>query len=77
MLAQPQVAALGSVQELQHAAAGPYRLLGPPLRVDQAALAYPRPAPVLGADTRAVLSEAGLTGEEIDSLLAGGAAVAP
>ena len=37
--------ALGSVQELQHETAGAYRLIGPPLRVDQAALSYPSPAP--------------------------------
>jgi crotonobetainyl-CoA:carnitine CoA-transferase CaiB-like acyl-CoA transferase len=77
VLASPQVEALGSVQELQHASAGGYRLIGPPLRIDQAALRYPRPAPPLGADTRAVLAEAGIGPADIDHLVATGIAVAP
>jgi crotonobetainyl-CoA:carnitine CoA-transferase CaiB-like acyl-CoA transferase len=76
-LASPQVAALGSVQELRHATAGPYRLIGPPLRVGRAALSYPSPAPALGADTRAVLAEAGVPEEAIDHLISHGIAVAP
>jgi crotonobetainyl-CoA:carnitine CoA-transferase CaiB-like acyl-CoA transferase len=75
VLSREQVSALGSVQELQHATAGPYRLIGPPLRVDRAALRYPSPAPALGSDTRAVLTEAGLTAAEIGSLVEAGIAV--
>ena len=74
VLASPQVAALGSVQELEHGKAGPYRLISPPLRVDRAVLSYPSPAPALGADTRAVLAEAGLSAEEIDHLVSQGIA---
>ena len=74
VLASPQVAALGSVQELEHGKAGPYRLISPPLRVDRAVLSYPSPAPALGADTRAVLAEAGLPAEEIDHLVSQGIA---
>jgi crotonobetainyl-CoA:carnitine CoA-transferase CaiB-like acyl-CoA transferase len=77
VLARPQVAALGSVQVLDHPSAGPYRLIGPPLRIDRAALPYPAPAPVLGADTRAVLADAGLRPAEIDSLVSQGVAVQP
>jgi crotonobetainyl-CoA:carnitine CoA-transferase CaiB-like acyl-CoA transferase len=77
VLASPQVAALGSVQQLDHDAAGSYRLIGPPLRIDDAALAYPGPAPVLGAATRDVLREAGLAAADIDDLVAAGIAVAP
>jgi crotonobetainyl-CoA:carnitine CoA-transferase CaiB-like acyl-CoA transferase len=77
VLASPQVAALGSVQQLDHDAAGCYRLIGPPLRIDGAALAYPGPAPVLGAATRDVLREAGLAAADIDDLVAAGIAVAP
>ncbi len=76
VLARPQVGALGSVQELQHATAGAYRVVSPPLRVDKAALGYPSPAPALGVDTRAVLTEAGLTSDEIDRLVEAGIAVA-
>jgi len=77
VLARPQVAALGSIQELQHDKAGAYRVIGPPLRMDRAALTYPAPAPVLGADTRAVLAQAGMPGDEIDRLVGQGVAVVP
>jgi crotonobetainyl-CoA:carnitine CoA-transferase CaiB-like acyl-CoA transferase len=76
VLSRPQLAALGSVQELSHPAAGSYRLVSPPLRLDRAALGYPAPAPALGADTRALLSGAGLRPAEIDRLVADGVAVA-
>jgi len=75
-LALAQVHALGSVQELQHAKAGPYRLVGPPLRIDRAPLTYPSPAPGLGADTVAVLTDAGVARAEIDDLISHGIAVA-
>jgi len=56
---------------------GSYALIGPPLRIDQAPLPYPMPAPVLGADTRTVLFEAGFGASEIDSLVSQGIAVEP
>jgi crotonobetainyl-CoA:carnitine CoA-transferase CaiB-like acyl-CoA transferase len=74
-LDSPQAKALGAVQELGHPAA--YRLVGPPLRVDRAALGYPAPAPRLGWDTRAVLGEAGLSQADIDGLARDGVVVAP
>jgi crotonobetainyl-CoA:carnitine CoA-transferase CaiB-like acyl-CoA transferase len=76
-LSQPQVAALGSIQELDHPAAGAHRLIGPPLRIDREVLGYPAPAPALGSDSRAVLTEAGLAPADIDRLVAGGVVVAP
>jgi len=75
-LASRQVAALGAVQELAYPAAGSYRLIGPPLRIGHAALSYPSPAPALGADTIAVLADAGLAEEQIDDLISQGIAVA-
>jgi len=74
-LDSPQAKALGAVQERGHPAA--YRLVGPPLRVDRAALGYPAPAPRLGSDTRAVLGEAGLSQADIDGLARDGVVVAP
>jgi crotonobetainyl-CoA:carnitine CoA-transferase CaiB-like acyl-CoA transferase len=76
-LSQPQVAALGSIQELDHPAAGAHRLIGPPLRIDREQLGYPAPAPVLGSDSRTVLAEAGLAPADIDRLVADGVVVAP
>jgi crotonobetainyl-CoA:carnitine CoA-transferase CaiB-like acyl-CoA transferase len=77
VLAGPQPEALGSVQTLEHEAAGTYRVVGIPIRLEREALAYPGPAPVLGADTRRVLSEVGVPDDEIDRLVASGVAVAP
>ena len=77
VLSWPQVAALGSIQELDHAVAGVHRLISPPLRIDRTGLAYPAPAPVLGADSRAVLTDAGLSPAAIDRLVADGVVVAP
>ena len=77
VFAGAQPAALGSVQELVHPDAGPYRLVGAPLRIDGEPLAYPCPAPTLGADTRAVLTDAGLRDADVDALVAAGAAIAP
>ena len=54
--ADPQVAAAGLVGEVEQPGLGPVRLLGPFVRVGRAASA-PSPAPVLGADTEAVLRE--------------------
>jgi crotonobetainyl-CoA:carnitine CoA-transferase CaiB-like acyl-CoA transferase len=76
-LDRPQAKALGAIQEFGHPSAGTYRLVGPPLRVDQAALGYPAPAPGLGSDTRAVLGEAGLSQADIDGLARDGVVVAP
>src|SRR5262249_59692242 len=75
-LDRPQAKALGAVQELGHPAAGAYRLVGPPLRIDRAALAYPAPAPRLGSDTRAVLCEAGPSSADLTRLRRGRAVMA-
>ena len=77
VLAWPQVAALGAIQELSHPTAGVHRLISPPVRVDRSGLAYPGPAPALGADSRAVLSAAGLAAADIDRLVRDGVVVAP
>jgi crotonobetainyl-CoA:carnitine CoA-transferase CaiB-like acyl-CoA transferase len=71
-----QTEALGAVQQMHHASAGDYRVVGPPVRMDHDVLTYPVPAPALGADTRAVLSQIGLADAEIDALVAEGAAIA-
>jgi len=50
-------------------------VIGPPLRVDQAALGYPSPAPALGADTRACSWRPALPPDDIDRLVEAGIAV--
>jgi crotonobetainyl-CoA:carnitine CoA-transferase CaiB-like acyl-CoA transferase len=77
VFAGPQPEALGAVQTLSHDTAGDVRIVGIPVRLDRRALTYPGPPPLLGADTRAVLTEAGVDPAEIDRLVARGVALAP
>jgi crotonobetainyl-CoA:carnitine CoA-transferase CaiB-like acyl-CoA transferase len=77
VLESDQARALGSVQEVDHGELGPVRLVGPPIRFDGQPLPYSRPAPELGADTRDVLTEVGLTPADIDRLVEARVAVAP
>ena len=77
VLSGAQVEALGAVQTLDHPRAGPYPVIGPPLRVDERPLPIPAPAPDLGADTRSVLLEAGLSKDEVHALIQSGAASEP
>jgi crotonobetainyl-CoA:carnitine CoA-transferase CaiB-like acyl-CoA transferase len=75
VLANEQVAALSSIEYLSHELAGDTVAVAPSPRVDQAPLGYRRAAPVLGADTAAVLSELGLSEQEIAGLVLEGTAV--
>jgi crotonobetainyl-CoA:carnitine CoA-transferase CaiB-like acyl-CoA transferase len=77
VLSGPQPEALGTIRTLEHASAGPYRVVGAPLRIDGNALEYGRPSPALGADTFEVLRDVGLGAAEIDGLVRSGAAVLP
>jgi crotonobetainyl-CoA:carnitine CoA-transferase CaiB-like acyl-CoA transferase len=76
VMASAQVGALALVQTVHHPTAGDYRTVGPPLRLDGV-----RPglgaAPVLGADTRAVLADLDVGRDEVDDWVARGWAVAP
>jgi len=61
----------GSIQALEHATAGPFRLLASPIRVPGAD-APARPAPELGADTDILLAELGYSEGERAELRHGG-----
>jgi crotonobetainyl-CoA:carnitine CoA-transferase CaiB-like acyl-CoA transferase len=71
LLSHPQVLANGIVVHPVHPAAGPLRQARPAARFLATEAAPGRPAPALGAETREVLSEAGLSEAAIDSLVAG------
>lgn len=63
----------GFIHELDHPAAGRITLMGSPLRMSRSEVPL-RAAPLLGADTGAVLaSELGLSQADLDGLRAGGA----
>jgi crotonobetainyl-CoA:carnitine CoA-transferase CaiB-like acyl-CoA transferase len=77
VFADAQTAALGAVQTLHHPDAGDYRVVGVPVRFDRAPFPYPAPAPALGAHTREVLTDVGLSSDAVDELVSGGVAIAP
>ncbi|MEN8182049.1 MAG: CoA transferase [Myxococcota bacterium] len=65
----PQARALGYFQELEHSQAGRFETVAPPLRIEGVDLGGSRPASDLHQDARDVLAEAGLSPEEIETLL--------
>jgi crotonobetainyl-CoA:carnitine CoA-transferase CaiB-like acyl-CoA transferase len=64
----PQARAMGYFQPLEHATAGDFETVGPPFRIEGCEVGTRRAASPLGADTRAVLREAGLSDDEIGDL---------
>ncbi len=75
VIRHPQVQASGIVVEHDHPQAGRVRQTRTPARFSETTPEYRSPAPVLGAHTREVLVEAGLSDSEIAKLLDGGVAV--
>ena len=73
----PQVIANDTILKMDHPGAGAIRTPRPPARFDTFQPAPPAPARALGADTRAVLSEAGYHGDALDALFTSGAAAEP
>lgn len=64
----PQARAMGYFQPVEHASAGDFETVGPPFRIDGCALGSRRAAAELGADSRSVLREIGLSDDEIAEL---------
>ncbi|CAG9166321.1 MULTISPECIES: CaiB/BaiF CoA transferase family protein [Cupriavidus] len=74
--ADPQVAHNEIVQTIDHPEAGPVRLMAHPVRYDGQVPPVRRLPPRLGEHTREVLAELGYTDDEVEALLARGAALA-
>jgi crotonobetainyl-CoA:carnitine CoA-transferase CaiB-like acyl-CoA transferase len=70
--AAEQTEALGILQGLEHASVEGLRLPAFPVSLDGERLLHRSAPPELGADTRAILAEAGFTDGEIDELVAAG-----
>ena len=66
----PQVRAMGYFREVEHPTAGSFETMGPPFELSGFPMAANRPAPGLGADSEAVLREAGLGDDEVAAALA-------
>jgi len=69
-LDDPHARARGMVQELDHPIAGRVKVLGNPVKMSATPATMRRAAPVLGADTAAVLGELGYSTAEIEALKA-------
>lgn len=67
----------GMVVEFEQPGAGTVRQIANPVKLSATPALDPRPAPAIGADTAAVLSRAGFSEVEIESLLESGAAAGP
>ncbi len=75
MQADPHVNARGMIVELDHPRAGRTKAIGLPVKFSETPGSIRRPAPLFGEHTREVLAEAGLSTEEIETLVAEGAAI--
>ena len=69
VLEDPQVKARDMVQEINHATAGPIKMLGPVPKFSRTPAVINRPPPTLGADTENILGEElGYTRVQLDEL---------
>jgi formyl-CoA transferase len=73
MASDPQVEAMGFLEEFEHELTGPERLVGPIVHMRAHPTGSPRPAPPLGRHTDEVLGELGLDDGRIASLRTAGA----
>jgi crotonobetainyl-CoA:carnitine CoA-transferase CaiB-like acyl-CoA transferase len=72
-LDSPQVAARGLLLEIAHPTLGPGRYVGSPIHLSGASRGSTRPPPLLGEHTAEVLTELGLSADEIQGLRREGA----
>ncbi len=70
--AAPQVAALGSLVEMEHPVLGPVRQVAPPFVLGATPAAVRTPPPLLGEHSDEILAELGYARAEIDRLRASG-----
>ena len=64
--------ASGMIVEQDHPRAGRFKTIATPVKLGATPGTIRTPAPALGEHTREILSEAGLTADEIDALAASG-----
>jgi crotonobetainyl-CoA:carnitine CoA-transferase CaiB-like acyl-CoA transferase len=76
-LEHPQILANAIIAQMDHPEAGRIRHARPPARFSATPIDPVRPARPLGADTEAVLAEAGFPPAEIAAMIADGVATGP
>jgi len=67
----------GMVVEFDQPGIGPVRQIGNPIKLSETPSREPGPAPAFGGDTARILTEAGFSQEEVDSLFESGAVAGP
>jgi formyl-CoA transferase len=73
VFSDPQVTARSMIAELEHATAGPVKVVGSPLKFSETPCEVRMPPPTLGQHTEAVLTrDLGLSGAEVAELRAAG-----
>ena len=77
IVADPHLKAIGYLETIEHPSEGRIRTLAVPSEWSESKPEYRRHAPRLGEHTREVLGEAGFSDQQIDALVAAGAAKEP
>jgi crotonobetainyl-CoA:carnitine CoA-transferase CaiB-like acyl-CoA transferase len=77
MIRHPQIEANGAIMHSEHPQAGPLRQARQPAQFSGTVVEHRSGAPLLGQHTEAVLSQAGLSSDDIQTLLQSGAAITP
>jgi len=77
IVADPHLQAIGYLDTVEHPSEGRIKTLAVPSEWSESQPQYRRHAPRLGEHTREVLREAGFSNEQIDTLVAAGAAKEP
>jgi crotonobetainyl-CoA:carnitine CoA-transferase CaiB-like acyl-CoA transferase len=72
VIADPQVRAVGQLEDVQHPQLGEVTMVNMPVTFNGEYLAHRRTPPALGSDTAAVLGDLGLASERIEELLTAG-----
>lgn len=72
VLADPQVQAIGQLEQMDHPQMGSFTMVNTPLTVNGEYLSHSHTPPALGGDTAQVLSGLGLSDEKISQLLGAG-----
>ncbi|MCA9845009.1 MAG: CoA transferase [Dehalococcoidia bacterium] len=73
----PQAAALGLFQTIEHPALGPITSVRSPLEFDHEPMANPLPSPALGGDADSILADLGYSAERVAALREAGVLRAP